>query len=112
MVDNHYILGSVIEDARTHLNMTRKELADKLKVTEKHLYAIERQNKKPGFDLLSNLIKELDIPADIIFHPEVKHNPTEMERAVTMLRECTDKEINIITTLIKSLHELIEDKPV
>ena len=111
MVDNHDILGSVIEDARTHLELTRKELAEKLDVTENHLYSIERKNKKPSFELLSSLIQELDIPADIIFHPEVKHNPIEMERAVTMLRECSDKEIKIITVLIKELHKL-EDKPV
>ena len=111
MVDNHDILGSVIEDARIHLELTRKELADKLEITENHLYYIERKNRKPSFELLSSLIQELDIPADIIFHPEVKHNPIEMERAITLLQECTDKEINTITVLIRELHKLVEDKP-
>ena len=112
MINTPDILGDVIKDARNHLNMSRKDLAEKLNITDAYLYSIERNAKKPSYDLLLNLIQELDIPADIIFHPEVKHNPIEMERAVTLLRECSDKEIKMITTLIKHLHETDDDKSV
>jgi transcriptional regulator with XRE-family HTH domain len=96
-------LGAVIKDARLKRDITQKELAMKLNISQKHLTSIENGKSKPGYELLCKLILELFIPADQIFHPEAPHDRAELERAISSLRECSDNELHIINNLIQSL---------
>ena len=100
------MVGVVIKEARLHIDMTRKELAAKLNITPRHLMSIEHGKKKPSFDLLFGLIRELFIPADQIFFPETADDHKEVDRAIALLRGCSDKELKIIVFLIKSLYSL------
>jgi transcriptional regulator with XRE-family HTH domain len=103
-------LGSAIKNARLHYDMTRKELAAKLKITDKHLLGIEHGKNKPSYDLLYHLIRTLFIPADEIFYPEAHHDDWELEKAITLLRTCNEKELDIVVNLIKSLHALLPER--
>jgi len=100
------MVGAVIKEARLHFDMTRKELAAKVNITPRHLMSIEQGKKKPSFDLLCSLIRELFIPTDQIFYPETAHDHKEFDMAITLLRECNDKELDIIIFLIKALRSL------
>jgi len=42
-------LGAVIKDARTQAGLTRKELAQKLDITPRHLKYIENNLEKPSY---------------------------------------------------------------
>ena len=53
------ILGDVIKVARQRSGITMEELAYKVGVTERYLYRIENENKKPSFDVLFQLFCEL-----------------------------------------------------
>lgn len=46
------MLGSVVKSARLRKQLTRKQLAEKLKISQRHLTAIENEEQKPSFDLL------------------------------------------------------------
>jgi transcriptional regulator with XRE-family HTH domain len=52
--------------------MTQLQLSERLKITPRYLKAIENSGKKPSFDLLVRIIRELDIPAESVFYPENK----------------------------------------
>jgi DNA-binding XRE family transcriptional regulator len=65
-------LGFVIKNARLKNGMTRKEFAAKLKISPRHLQAIENEKQKPSFDLLFRLIRLLSVSPDLVFYPE-KH---------------------------------------
>jgi len=108
MVDTMDKLGIVIKDARSQAGMTRKETASKLHVTPRHLMSIENGHQKPSFDLLYRLVRELTIPADLIFYPE--SSPTHMgcERTAAMLHKCNEKEISIIAA---TLQFILDGKP-
>lgn len=54
-------LGSIIKSARQHADITMETLADKVWITDRYLYRIENENKKPSFDVLYKLIRELAI---------------------------------------------------
>jgi transcriptional regulator with XRE-family HTH domain len=99
-------LGSTIKEARLHADMTRKELAEKLNVTTRHLMAIENGKQKPSYDLLKNLIRSLFISADSIFFPEAEHGDEELKRAIAVLRTCNDKELGLIIYMIHALHAI------
>lgn len=76
---NNY-LGSVVKSDRLQKQLTRKQLAEKLQVSQRHLTAIENEQKWPSYGLLLMLIRELQIPSDIIFYPEDQKNYEGLER--------------------------------
>lgn len=79
------ILGDVIKAARQRSGITMEELAYKVGVTERYLYRIENENKKPSFDVLFQLIRELSIFPDEIFYPEMNNVNLDLEQLIRML---------------------------
>lgn len=53
---------NLIKEKREQLNLTQKELAEKLEVSIKTIQAIEQGRRKPGQLLTINLFKLLKIP--------------------------------------------------
>lgn len=49
-------LGSVIKEARKRSALTIEELADRLKISERYLYRIENEGKKPSYDVLYDVV--------------------------------------------------------
>jgi DNA-binding XRE family transcriptional regulator len=97
----------VVKTARRELGKTQSELALRLEVSKRHIMSIENNRQKPSYDLLFRLIRELSIPADLIFYPEEAHSQSEFDKAVRMLRTCDDKELDAVISL---LHSLLKDK--
>jgi transcriptional regulator with XRE-family HTH domain len=52
------------------MKLTQAQLADRLNITPRYLKAIENSGRKPSYDLLVRMVRELDIPADMVFYPE------------------------------------------
>jgi transcriptional regulator with XRE-family HTH domain len=100
-------LGTAIRSARLEKGMTRVELAKKMRVTPRHIGAIENGQKKPSFELLFHLIHELHITADRFFYPETEHDHLELEEILLSLSQGDDKRIN---TILSALHSLVVEK--
>jgi len=96
-------LGSIIKSARISKQLTRKELGEKLCITQRHLIAIENENQKPSYDLLFNLIRELSIPADTIFYPELGLDTAVIDKLRLLLSCCGEKEIDMLTATLQLL---------
>ena len=64
------MLGNVIKEARQRSGLTMEEIADRIGITPRYLYRIENEGKKPIYDVLFTLIRELSISPDLIFYPE------------------------------------------
>ena len=76
-------LGSVIKSARLSLDMTQRQLAGNLCITPRYLKAIENSGRKPSYDLLVRIIRELGIPAESVFYPEYRESlPIKMYSAM------------------------------
>ena len=67
MQNQHEILGEIIKNARAKADMTVETLANKVGVTERFIYRIENEGKKPSYEILYKLIRELAIVPDQIF---------------------------------------------
>ena len=63
-------LGSVVKSARQTKGITQAQLAKMLQITPRYLKAIENSGRKPSYNLLVRIVRELDIPIDIVFYPE------------------------------------------
>jgi transcriptional regulator with XRE-family HTH domain len=96
-------LGSVIKSARLARHMTHEQLAKKLDISLRHLKAIENENQKPSYELLFAIIRELEIPADTIFYPELGYDRFELEKLRLLLSQCDKKEVSLVTATVQAL---------
>lgn len=96
------ILSSVIKNARQRSGITMETLAAKIGITERYLYRIENEHKKPSFDVLLLLIRELAISADSIFYPEKPVKDSQIEDLIRMLYNCDERSMEIIKATVKA----------
>ena len=102
MQNYHESLGEIVKSARTKADMTVETLANKVGVTERFIYRIENEGKKPSYEILYKLIRELAIVPDQIFFPEKQIKDSEMENLVRMLYNCDGRSMQIINDTIKA----------
>lgn len=104
MQNEHETLGEIIKNARIKADITVEDLAAKVGVTERFIYRIENEGKKPSYDILYKLIRELSILPDQIFFPEKQIEDSEMESIIRMLYNCDERSLRIIkATIIAAL---------
>jgi DNA-binding XRE family transcriptional regulator len=73
------ILSSVIKSARENADITIEALAAKIDISERYIYRIENEQKRPSFNVLYKLIHALAINSDLIFYPDKSCKDTEIE---------------------------------
>lgn len=105
MHDFPVLLGSVIKSARLKSDITMEVLAEKIGITERYLYRIENENKKPSFDILYKLIHQLSIQPDLIFYPEKPSKDSEVENLIRMLYDCDERSMYIVKATVKAVLE-------
>ena len=66
MQNQYETLGEIIKNARIKADITVEDLAAKVGVGERFIYRIENEGKKPSYDILYKLIRELSILPDQI----------------------------------------------
>ena len=98
-------LSDIIKAARQKANITVEKLAESIGVTERYLYRIENENKKPSYDVLFRLIRKLNILPDTIFYPEKPSKDSEVETLVRMLYNCDERSMSIIQATVKAALE-------
>ena len=96
-------LGEIIKTARKNNNFTREQLAKKINITPRYLMSIENENKKPSYNVLINLVRELGISANTIFFPEKLHANIKIELLIQLLYLCNERELKVVTATIKAL---------
>lgn len=105
MQKQHETLGEIIKNARTKADITVEALAAKVGVSERFIYRIENEGKKPSYEILYKLIRELSILPDQIFFPEKQIEDSEMENLARMLYNCDERSMQIIKATIKAALE-------
>ena len=96
-------LGCIIKAARESAGITIEALANKVDITERYLYRIENEGKKPSFDVLHKLVRELIISADLIFYPEKPSKDSEVENLLRMLSVCDERSLEVVKATAKAL---------
>lgn len=101
-----------IKDARQKSDLTMEELAFRVGITERYLYRIENEGKKPSYEVLYKLIRELSIVPDLIFYPDKpqKDKDAEIENLLRLLCNCDKRSLTVIKATAKALIETATDK--
>lgn len=103
-------LGSILKAAREKAGITIEVLAERAEITERYLYRIENEGKKPSFDVLYKLIRELSISADSIFYPEKPSKDSEVENLLRMLSACDERSLKVVKATVKALIDTAPEK--
>lgn len=98
-------LGDVIKEARQKSGLTMEELAFRVDITTRYLYRIENEGKKPSYDVLYRLIRELSITPDSIFYPERSTKDSEVENLIRRLYNCDERSLEVIKATALALIE-------
>lgn len=98
-------LGAILKSARQRADITMETLAERVGITERYLYRIENEGKKPSYDVLYKLIRELSMSADSIFYPEKPSKDSKIEDLVRMLYSCDERSMAIIEATVKAALE-------
>lgn len=98
-------LSDVIKAARVKNGVSIEELADKIGVTERHLYRIENENKKPSYEVLFKLIRELSISPDLIFYSDESNEMSELNSLLHILHKCDPRSIEVVRATATALIE-------
>lgn len=96
-------LGKVIKTARLEKGLTRDQLSEKLGISPRYLMSIEHEGKKPSYDVLFQIIRQLALNADDIFYPERDSTPSERKRLLQMLKLCDEHEIAVVIATVQAL---------
>lgn len=104
------MLSSVIKTAREKTGITIEALAEKVGITERYLYRIENEGKKPSYDVLCKLIRELSISPDSIFYPEKPSKDSEVENLIRMLYSCDERSLEVVKATAKALIDTAPEK--
>ncbi len=103
-------LGATVKSARKNADMTIEELAERIDVTERYLYRIENEGKKPSFEVLYKLVRELSIQSDLIFYPEKPSKDSEIENLLRMLYNCDEQSLDVVKATVKALIDVASKK--
>lgn len=103
-------LGDIIKSARQRSDITIEALADRVDITERYLYRIENEGKKPSYDVLYKLIRELSISPDSIFYPEKPSKDSEVENLLRMLSVCDERSLEVVKATVKALIDTAPEK--
>ena len=103
-------LGSILKAAREKSGITIEALAERAEITERYLYRIENEGKKPSFDVLYKLIRELSISAGSIFYPEKPSKDSEVENLLRMLSACDERSLEVVKATVKALIDTTLEK--
>ena len=82
--------------ARANKNCTREQLSEKTGISVRYLAAIENENRKPSFDVLYTIVRELGIATDTIFFPEMQRNLSNKEQLIRMINQCDEHSLRVL----------------
>lgn len=97
-------LGAVIKSARKAKGLTREQLAETINISPRYLMSIENKNRKPRYNILFKLIRELNVSADTIFYPEMAASADpEIESLTRQLHRCDQYGIKVVAATVNAL---------
>ena len=96
-------LGNAVRVTRKSKHLSQEALAERIGVCKRTIIDIENNTGNPKFEILCPLVRELDLPLYQVFYPEAPENLEIRNVLVKELSNCSDYEMKIILSIIRSL---------
>lgn len=105
MQNKHDNFSMVLRNAILQSEFTMEQIAEKISVTERYLYRLENENKKPSYDVLYKLIRVLSISPDLLFYPEKNTETSEIDTLIRTLCSCDQRLLPVVRATVTALIE-------
>ena len=102
--------GHIVKSARERAGITIEELAEKAGISERYLYRIENEGKRPSYNVLYRMIRALNVSADIFFYPEKRTDDTEVDHLLRMLCNVDERALEVIKATATALINTAPEK--
>lgn len=102
-------LGDAVRVTRKNKHLSQEALAEKIGVCKRTIIDIEKNTGNPRFEVLCPLVRELDLPLYQVFYPEVQENLELKNVLIKELNGCSEYEMRIILSMIKSLRYTLKN---
>ena len=104
------LLGRAIKLARLNKNISQEKLSELVDITPTHLKHIESGHRNPSVTVLFKLMRILQFSLDEIVFPEQELPSLNLQKAQLMLRECDERQLDIIVATLGAMNPPDEDK--
>lgn len=101
-------LGEIVRETRKSKKMSQEILAEKVSVCKRTIMDIERGTANPKFELLYMLVRELNLPLNQIFYHNSDKVSNLKEQLMQEVKNCSEKELQFILMVVKSLKKAWE----
>ena len=98
------ILGRAIKLARINKSLSQEQLTEIVDITPTHLKHIESGHRKPSVGVLFRLARVLQFSIDDLIFPEKDLPSLNLQKAQLLLRECDDKQLDIIVATLGAMN--------
>ncbi len=103
-------LGDIVRKTRRRKQLSQEALAERIGVCKRTIIDIEKNTGNPKFEILCLLVRELDLPLYEVFYPEMAENLEIRNVLQKELRDCSDYEMRVILSLVKSLRRTLKNE--
>lgn len=106
LISNYQIrdeLGEILKQTRIESGYSREQVSERVGISLRYLIAIENENKKPSYEVLFQLIRELNVKTDTIFFPESKSINTKLEKLIRLIYQCDERDLTVVTATVNAL---------
>ena len=101
-------LGNAVRTTRKNKHLSQEALAEKIGVCKRTIIDIENFTGNPKFEILCPLVRELDLPLYQVFYPESTVNPELKNMLLKEISDCSDYEMKVILSVVRSLKNTLQ----
>lgn len=98
-------LGTLVRTARKNKNLSQEALAERIGVCKRTIIDIESNTGNPKFEILTALVRELDLSLYQVFYPEIPEDLAVKNALFHELEGCSPQEMRIMLSVIKCLRD-------
>ncbi len=110
MENEEILLGRAIKLARISKNLSQEKLSELVDITPTHLKHIESGHRNPSVSVLFKLMRILQFSVDDLVIPKQELPSLNLQKAQLMLRECDDRQLDIIVAALGAMNPPDENK--
>lgn len=107
-------LGMLVKQPRLQQNMTQEQLSVKSGISLRHIANIEKVRASASFEIAYTLIRELNIPADMVLYSDRIDQDELTQETIQLIRSRNQNDLkfikNSLDNLIKNLDEYKENE--
>lgn len=96
-------MGPIFKEYREKADRTQEEVAEKVGITTRFLMALENENRRPSIDVLLRLADTLNIPGDVLLHPQLQNKDSEDEQLIRMMMRLNTRDKEVIRAAIQAM---------